>query len=221
PMLFALGVVFVFGLGGLTGIFLGTISTDLYLHDTMFVVGHFHYTMGAAAFLAIFAGIYFWFPKMFGRMMDDTLGKAHFWGSVVFITLVFGGQMVAGYSGQQRRLYDPYQYTYLQHLRHLNHWTSMAGFALGITQLLFIYNFFKSMFAGKQAEANPWNVGTLEWETTSPPPFHNFDVVPTVLRGPHEYANPEAQKALGRDWLSQTEELPEADAAASEGGEPE
>ena len=223
PMLFALGVLFVFGLGGLTGIFLGTISTDLYLHDTMFVVGHFHYTMAAASFLGTFAGLYFWFPKMYGRMMNETLGKWHFWISIIGITLVFGGQMWVGYAGQQRRLYDPYQYTYLKHLHALNHWTSMAAFALGLGQLFFVVNFFQSMFAGKKAEKNPWGVGTLEWETTSPPPHHNFDVIPTVRRGPHEYANPDAIKLLGRDYLTQTEELPDAaEADNREGaGEPE
>jgi len=216
PMLFSLGVLFVFGLGGLTGIFLGTISTDLYLHDTMFVVGHFHFTMAAASFLATFAGIYFWFPKMYGRMMNETLGKAHFWTSVIGITLVFGGQMLVGYAGQQRRLYDPYQYTYLQHLHAWNHWTSMAAFGLGLSQLLFVVNFFQSMIAGKKADNNPWEIGTLEWEIPSPPPHHNFDVIPTVRRGPHEYANPDARKLLGRDYLTQTEELPDAAAATGE-----
>ena len=214
PMLFALGVVFVFGLGGLTGVFLGTISTDLYLHDTMFVVGHFHFTMAAASFLASFAALYYWFPKMFGRQMNEPLAKLHFWGSVIGITLVFGGQMVAGYSGQQRRLYDPYQYTFLSHLHELNKWTSFAAFALGIIQITFVANFFYSVFAGKKAEQNPWKVGTLEWETTSPPPYHNFDVIPTVIRGPHEYSNPEVTRLLGRDWLSQTEEMPEAASAS-------
>src|SRR5678816_2944291 len=113
-----------------------SISTDLYLHDTMFVVGHFHFTMAAASFLASFAGIYYWFPKMFGRMMNESIGKVHFWGSTVFITLVFGGQMVAGYSGQQRRLYDPYQYTFLEHLHGLNKMTSHSAFVLGLSQLL-------------------------------------------------------------------------------------
>jgi cytochrome c oxidase subunit I len=221
PMLFSLGVLFVFGLGGLTGIFLGTISTDLYLHDTMFVVGHFHFTMAAASFLATFAAIYYWFPKMFGRTMSEPLGKAHFWTTIVFITLVFGGQMVVGYAGQQRRLYDPYQYTYLQHLHGWNHWTSMAAFALGVAQLFFVVNFFQGLFAGKKASKNPWEVGTLEWELPSPPPHHNFDVIPTVIRGPHEYANPDARKLLGRDYLTQTEELPEAGSAAPAGGVPE
>jgi cytochrome c oxidase subunit 1 len=210
PMLFTLGTIFVFGLGGLTGLFLGTISTDLYLHDTMFVVGHFHLTMAAAAFLASFAAIYFWFPKMFGRNMDQTLGKWHFWFSVIFITLVFCGQLGAGYAGHQRRLYDPYQYTFLQHLHGLNKWTSYFAFILAASQMTFVINFFKSVFAGSKAEQNPWEVGTLEWTLPSPPVHHNFDVVPTVHRGPHEYANPAIKKALGRDWIGQDEPEPTA-----------
>jgi cytochrome c oxidase subunit 1 len=209
PMLFALGTVFVFGLGGLTGLYLGTIMTDIYLHDTMWVVGHFHLTMAAAAFLGSFSALYFWFPKMFGRQMHEGLSKAHFWTSTVFITLVFCGQLIAGYSGQQRRLYDPYQYTFLQHLLPLNRLTSWAAFALGISQFLFVINFFRSVFAGKKAEANPWNVGTLEWtHCPSPPHWYNFHPIPTVYRGPHEFANPEIRKALGRDWIGQAEETP-------------
>jgi len=209
PMLFSLGMVFVFGLGGLTGIFLATITTDIYLHDTMFVVGHFHYTMAAASLLATLGAIYFWYPKMFGRMMDERVGKAHFWLSFIFIVLVFGGQMIVGYAGQQRRLFDAgASYTFLEHLRPYNKFTSYAAYLLGISQFLFVYNFVVSMWRGKKAEANPWNVGTLEWTVPSPPPHHNFDVIPTVVRGPHEYADPEVKKRLGRDWIGQTEELP-------------
>jgi len=215
PMLFTLGAVFVFGLGGLTGIYLGTLSTDIYLHDTMFVVGHFHFTMAAASLLAIFAAIYFWFPKMFGRKMNPMLGKAHFWGSVVFITLVFGGQMLAGYAGQQRRLWDPFQYTFLEGLHDLNVWTSYAAFALAIVQIPFIINWFHSMFAGEKAEANPWKVGTFEWMLPSPPPNYNFDEYPVCYNGPHEYANPEVKRLLGRDWIGQWEKLPEAGESSS------
>jgi cytochrome c oxidase subunit I len=214
PMLFALGMVFVFGAGGLTGLLLGTISTDIYLHDTMYVVGHFHLTMAAASFLGSFTAIYFWFPKMFGRTMNDTLSKVHFWGSVVFITLVFGGQLIAGYSGQHRRLFDPFQYEYITHLKELNRWTSYFAFALFFTQATFVFNFFYSILAGKKATTNPWEVTTLDWtHTASPPVYHNFDVVPTVVRGPHEYANPEIKARLGRDWIDQVEPWPEAAAA--------
>jgi len=209
PMLFALGTVFVFGLGGLTGIYLGTISTDLYLHDTMWVVGHFHLTMASAAFLGSFGALYFWFPKMYGRMTNETLGKVHFWFSVIGVTAVFCGQLLAGYNGQQRRLYDPFQYTYIQHLRDLNKYTSYFAFALGLGQLSFVVNFFYSIFAGKKADKNPWDVGTLEWtECESPPVYHNFDKVPIVLRGPHEYNNPDVLAKTGRDWVGQSEQLP-------------
>ena len=222
PMLFALGMVFVFGAGGLTGLLLGTISTDIYLHDTMYVVGHFHLTMAAASFLGSFAAIYFWFPKMFGRTMNTTLGKVHFWGSVVFITLVFGGQLLAGWSGQHRRLFDPYQYEYITHLKELNKWTSYSAFALFATQAAFVVNFFYSIFAGKKAPQNPWEVTTLEWtHASSPPAFHNFDVIPTVVRGPHEFSNPEVRRLLKRDWIDQVEPMVEAESAASIGGEPE
>lgn len=214
PMLFALGTVFVFGLGGLTGIFLGTISTDIYLHDTMWVVGHFHLTMAASVVLGSFCAIYFWFPKMFGRTMNEILGKWHFVLSVTFITLVFCGQLWAGYSGQHRRLFDPYQYQFISHLHSLNQYTSYFAFALGISQFLFIYNFFRSIWAGEKASANPWEVGTLEWTLPSPPVHHNFDTVPQVVRGPHHFADPAALKALNRDWVSQHEVLP-GEAAAS------
>jgi len=216
PMLFALGMVFVFGAGGLTGLLLGTISTDIYLHDTMYVVGHFHLTMAAASFLASFAAIYFWFPKMFGRTTNVTLGKIHFWGSVVFITLTFFGQMVAGYSGQHRRLYDPFQYDYISHLRMVNRYTSFSAFLLGLFQIPFIINFFYSIIAGKKATDNPWEVTTLDWtHTANPPVYHNFDVVPTVVRGPHEFANPEIKKTLGKDWVGQAEELAVVEPAAA------
>ncbi|MGB0590729.1 MAG: cytochrome c oxidase subunit I [Myxococcota bacterium] len=208
PMLFGLGAVFVFGLGGLTGIFLGTISTDIYLHDTMFVVGHFHFTMAAASLLGMFAGIYFWYPKMFGRMMDETLGKIHYWGTVITITVTFTGQMMVGYAGQQRRLWDPYQYAYVKNLQDLNIGTSMAAFAMFAFQFAFIWNFCVSMWRGKKASNNPWNVGTLEWTTTSPPPNYNFKVVPHVHWGPHEFSNPALMEALGRDFVMQDEVVP-------------
>jgi cytochrome c oxidase subunit 1 len=146
---------------------------------------------------------------MFGRKMNEPLAKAHFWISAVFINLVFCGQLVAGFSGQQRRLFDPYQYTFLRHLLPLNRWTSYFAFALAAGQLLFVYNFLRSVFAGAKAEQNPWEIGTLEWTmASSPPPYYNYATIPTVLRGPHEFANPDVKKALGRDWIGQAEELP-------------
>ena len=141
PMLFSLGVLFVFGIGGLTGLYLATLSTDLYLHDTYFVVGHFHLTMAAAVFLGSFASIYFWFPKMFGRMQSELLGKLHFWFSFIPINLIFGGMLIVGNAGMQRRLYNPSEYTLFQHLQPMNRWISYAAFVLFFGQIFFIINF--------------------------------------------------------------------------------
>lgn len=208
PMLFACGGIFVFGLGGLTGLPLGTISTDLALHDTMWVVGHFHLTMAAAAFLGSVGALTFWFPKMFGREMDPLLGKVHFWITFIGLNTVFLGQLLSGYAGQPRWFFDPYQYEFLAHLRALNKGVSHLAFLLIAGQVFLVINIFKSMFAGKVAEKNPWNVGTLEWELTSPPPVHNFDKIPTVIHGPFEFSNPEYVKKLGRDFVYQTETIP-------------
>jgi len=198
PMLFSLGVIVVFGLGGLSGLFLGDISLDIYLHDTLFVVGHFHLIMAAATFLAVFAALYFWFPKLFARKLDEPLARAHFGFTVVLLILVFGGQILAGYSGQPRRLFDPYQYQFLQRLLPLNRWTSYFAFALLLAQLIFIWNLVKTLLGPANAEANPWNVGTLEWTATATPiAANNFAEVPRVTRGPHEFEDgePVAQNA--------------------------
>ena len=183
----------------------------------MFVVGHFHLTMAAASFLGTMTGLYFWFPKIFGKRLDERLGKAHFWITVVGLTLVFGGQLLAGYAGQQRRLFDPFQYTFIQGLRGLNRWTSYFAFALFAGQFLFVWNFLRAVFGrAEPAGQNPWEVTTLEWtNTSSPPPFHNFDVIPEVRRGPHEFANPGVKQALGRDWIGQAEEMPAPPASAA------
>jgi cytochrome c oxidase subunit 1 len=205
PMLYCLGLMFTFAVGGLTGLFLADIEADMYLHDTYFVVGHFHLIMGAAVLLAGFAAITFWFPKMFGRLMNEPLGKVHFWLTIVTLTLVFAGQLALGYAGMQRRLYDPSAYEFLRPLAAWNRAISQAAYVLGAAQLLFVANFFWSLWRGKPAPANPWQVGTLEWTVASPPPHHNFDDIPTVRRGPHELGNPEVRARKGRDWLAQDE----------------
>jgi cytochrome c oxidase subunit 1 len=208
PMLFALGLVFTFGIGGLTGLFLADIEADVYLHDTFFVVGHFHLIMAAAVLMASFAAIDYWFPKMFGRMMNRALGKLHFWLTIVSLNVVFIGQLLIGYAGMQRRLYDPSAYDFLKPLLKLNRGISHAAFLLGAAQLIFVVNFFWSLARGRKADDNPWQVGTLEWTVASPPPPHNFDRIPIVRQGPHELGNPRVIEALGRDWLAQDEELP-------------
>jgi len=208
PMLFSLGLVFVFGLGGFTGLFLADLLADVYLHDTFFVVGHFHLTMSASVLMGAFAATYFWFPKMFGRMMNEPLGKVHF--AITFITLIttFGLQLVLGMGGMPRRLADPSVYAFLRPLMPLNRWVTRSAFVMGAGQLLFVANFFYSLFRGPRAPANPWQVGTLEWTVSSPPPHHNFDEIPRVFGGPHELGDPRLQAALGRDYLGQNEEPP-------------
>ncbi|HXH29560.1 MAG TPA: cbb3-type cytochrome c oxidase subunit I [Bacteriovoracaceae bacterium] len=207
PMLFSLGVVFVFGLGGLTGLHLGTVTTDLYLHDTYFVVGHFHYTMAASVLLGGFAGIYFWFPKMFGRMMNEFWGKVHFWGSMLGLNGIFFGMLMVGYGGMHRRTYNPFVYEYLQKLIPINTFITLSALFMGAFQIVFVINFLYSLIKGPKASNNPWEVGTLEWTIPSPPVHHNYDEIPIVRCGPHELGNPNLK--TGRDFQYQTEELVE------------
>jgi cytochrome c oxidase subunit I len=192
PMLWALGFIAEFMIGGVTGIFLGSSGTDIYLHDTYFVIAHFHYTFVPIAIISVFAGIYFWFPKMFGRMLNETLGKIHFWGTVIPFNVIFIPLFMTGAAGDQRRIYSYAQFAEesrpaLQHLRTL----STIGLLVMLAfQLVFIFNFIWSLCKGKRAEANPWRSTTLEWTVPSPPPHGNFAVLPTVYRGPYEYGLP-------------------------------
>jgi cytochrome c oxidase subunit I len=206
PMLFCLGLLFTFAIGGLTGLFLADVVADMYLHDTYFVVGHFHLIMAAALLFASFAAVYFWYPKMFGRMMSERLGKLHFWPTFVAINLVFVGQLLIGYEGMGRRLYDPSAYDFLKPLLPLNRFISHSAYVLGAAQLIFVLNFFSSLRWGTRASKNPWEVGTLEWTVSSPPPYHNFDRIPVVRHGPHELGHP-AARARGKDWLGQDERI--------------
>jgi cytochrome c oxidase subunit 1 len=203
PMLFALGTLGVFLIGGLSGIFNGSAPADIYIHDTYFVVAHFHYTLISATFFGGFAGIYFWFPKMFGRLMNDTLGKIHFWLTFVFFNLVFGVMHLVGVGGMMRRIADPTMYEHLQSLQPLNVFISVCAFLLIVGQVVFVVNFFWSLVAGRRAEANPWQANTLEWSISSPPPHHNFDTIPVVYRGAYEYSAPESSD----DWLPQDRPL--------------
>jgi cytochrome c oxidase subunit 1 len=206
PMLFSMGVVFVFGLGGLTGLHLAAVSTDLYLHDTYFVVGHFHYTMAASVLLGGFAGTYFWFPKMFGKMMDEKLGKIHFWCTMIPLNGIFMGMMLVGYAGMHRRLYNPFIYEFMHKLIPINQTITISAVLMGLAQFIFIYNFVHTIFFKKEkASDNPWEVGTLEWQIPSPAPHYNYKEIPTVKCGPHELGNPNLK--TGRDFQYQTEDL--------------
>jgi cytochrome c oxidase subunit 1 len=157
---------------------------------------------------------------MFGRQLDERLGKVHFWFTVVGMTVVFGGQLLAGYAGQQRRLFDPYQYGFIQGLQGLNRNVSLVAFVLFAGQMVFVWNVFRTLLGrSRPAAANPWEVTTLEWTATgSPPPFHNFDRIPLVVRGPHELGDPELIRRTGRDFAGQAEALPPAPGTAAAGG---
>jgi cytochrome c oxidase subunit 1 len=192
PMLFALAALATFILGGVTGIFNGSAAFDIYIHDTYFVVAHFHYTLFPITFLGGFAGIYFWFPKMFGRMLNETLGKLHFWLTTIFFNAVFIPMFLLGLGGHMRRIYNPLIYEFLQGLAPVNQFVTVAAVVLIVAQGLFIANIVWSLAAGAAAERNPWRAATLEWAAPSPPPHGNFDFVPVVYRGPYRYSVPGA-----------------------------
>ncbi|MBI2181927.1 MAG: cbb3-type cytochrome c oxidase subunit I [Deltaproteobacteria bacterium] len=202
-MLFALGSLGVFIFGGLTGIFNGSAPVDIYIHDTYFVVAHFHYTLFSVVFFGSFAGLYFWFPKMFGRMMNEALGKIHFWLTFIFFNAVFIPMHLVGLRGMMRRIANPMQYEFLKPLEPLNMFITLSAILLLVSQVVFVINFFMSLARGKAAERNPWQANTLEWTTDSPPPHGNFAAVPSVYRGPYEYSSPESAE----DWLPQDRPL--------------
>jgi cytochrome c oxidase subunit 1 len=206
PMLFSLGVVFVFGLGGLTGLYLGTVTTDLYLHDTYFVVGHFHYTMAASVLLGGFAATYFWMPKMFGTIMNEFWAKVHFWITMMGLNGVFFAMMLLGYAGMHRRIFNPFVYEFTQKLIPLNTFATWSAIIMGLAQIIFVINFVHAVFFRKEkASDNPWEVGTLEWTIPSPAPHYNFAKIPVVKCGPHEFGNPAL--TCDRDFQYQTEEI--------------
>lgn len=200
PMLYACGALCVFIAGGLTGLFLGSAPVDIYLHDTHFVVAHFHFTLFSATIFGGFAGIAYWFPKMFGRMMHETLGKAHFWVTFVSFLAVFTPMHLVGLGGMMRRIANPAQYEFLRPFQPLNRFITIAAIALVLGQTLFAANFLWSLFRGKRAGWNPWQANTLEWTVPSPPPHGNFQEAPVVYRGPYEYSLPE----FAEDWLPQS-----------------
>ncbi len=195
PMLFALGFMPMFGLGGLTGLPLGLAATDIPLHDTNYVVAHFHYLVAPGTIFALFAGIYYWFPKITGRMMNETLGKIHFVGSIICMNVIFLPMFVQGLAGVNRRLWDGGTlYTHAQGTLSLNVPMSYAALGLAFFQIFFIINLAWSIRGGRATGANPWEATTLEWSAApSPPRAHgNFDRVPRVVRDPYEYNAPGA-----------------------------
>jgi len=199
-MLNALAFVAMFIIGGLSGIWMAATPVDIYIHDTYIIVAHFHYVVFGGSVFAIFASIYHWYPKMFGRVMNETLGKIHFVGSFIFTNGVFYMMHQLGMAGLMRRTADPYNYETYAHLQPLNEFISISAFCLFAWQIFFVVNFFHSMFWGKRVGRNPWKGCSLEWDAPSPAGHGNFDHELEVHRGPYEYASREVDE----DYLPQT-----------------
>jgi cytochrome c oxidase subunit I len=202
PMLFCLAFLPMFGIGGLTGLPLGLAPADIYLHDTYYVIAHFHYVVAPGTIFALFAGIYYWYPKMTGRMMNEFWGRAHFWGSFIFMNVVFMPMFAQGMEGMQRRMangganYSAARVpgvpdTLPNDIMGMHTWILWGVICLGLAQIPFIINVFWSIKHGEKAGSdNPWDATTLEWQTPTPPPHGNFATPPRIYRGPYEYSVP-------------------------------
>ena len=189
PMLFSLGFVSLFIIGGLSGIFMAATPVDIYIHDTYFIVAHIHYVLFASSLFGIFGAIYYWFPKMFGRMMNEPLGKVHFFLTFLLGNMTFFPMHLVGVMGLRRRIPDVTAGALEHGTLGLNQFMTISALLLGTAQLIFLANFLWSVFFGARAGRNPWNSNTLEWTAPSPPGHGNFDVDPIVFRGPYEYGD--------------------------------
>jgi cytochrome c oxidase subunit 1 len=200
PTLCALSFVAMFIIGGLSGIFMAATPVDIFIHDTYYIVAHFHYVVFGGSLFAVFGGIFFWYPKMFGRMMNEGLGRLHWFLTFVFFNCAFFPMHIIGAGGHMRRIATITEYQWLLPFAGWNRMITVSAICLGLSQLVFIWNFFSSMKSGKPADPNPWQAGTLEWTIPSPAPEHNYTPVPTVHHGPYEYG-----LGTDKDWISQTE----------------
>jgi cytochrome c oxidase subunit I len=205
-MLNAMAFVAMFIIGGLSGIFMAATPVDMHIHDTYFIVGHIHYVLFGGSTFAIFAGIYYWFPKMFGKMMNERLGLIHFFLTFIFFNGTFFLMHIIGMHGHPRRIADPTAYEFLRGagVTGMNQFMTVCAFGLGLSQLIFAYNFLASLVVGPEAGPNPWHANSLEWTTTSPPPHYNFQTLPHVYHPPYEFSVPGVED----DFLPQTVPLP-------------
>jgi cytochrome c oxidase subunit 1 len=190
-MLFALAFVMMFVVGGLSGLLMAATPVDIYIHDTYMIVAHFHYVLFAGSVMAVFAAIHFWYPKMFGRHMNEGWGRVHFLLTFVFLNGTFFPMHWLGARGFPRRYADPYHIDAFADLLPLNRFITFCALAMAAAQLVFVVNFLVSLRWGRRAEDNPWQANSLEWSTGSPPPHGNFAAAPRVFRGPYEYSHPD------------------------------
>jgi cytochrome c oxidase subunit 1 len=205
-MLNAISFVAMFIIGGLSGIFMAATPVDMHIHDTYFIVAHIHYVLFGGSTFGLFAAIYFWFPKMFGRLMNETLGKIHFFFTFLFFNGTFFLMHIIGMHGHPRRIADPNIYPFLATpgIIWMNQFMTICAFGLGLAQIPFAFNFFYSLFFGEKSGPNPWKANTLDWQTSSPPPYYNFQTIPRVYHAPYEYSVP----GVAADFLPQTEPRP-------------
>ncbi|HEY6419750.1 MAG TPA: cbb3-type cytochrome c oxidase subunit I [Candidatus Binataceae bacterium] len=210
-MLNALAFVAMFVIGGLSGIWMACTPVDMYIHDTYFIVAHIHYVLFGGSLFGVFAAVTYWFPKMFGRLMNERLGKVHFFITFIAFNCTFFPMHILGMGGHMRRIYNPLQYDFLKPLQGINIFISISAFVLGAAQFLFLANIIYGLKWGEKAGENPWRANTLDWTTPSPPPHGNWPgPVPVVYRGPYEYSSPEVEE----DYLPQSQLLEHESAAA-------
>jgi cytochrome c oxidase subunit 1 len=229
PMLYGLAFIVLFTIGGLTGLFLGTLSTDVHLHDTYFVVAHFHYVMVGGTVIGFIGGLHYWWPKMTGKMYDETLAKIAFVFVFVGFNMTFLTQFVLGSQGMPRRYFD-----YLDQFQPLHGFSSIGSYVLGVGFLIMGFMFLKSLLSGEKASPNPWGSAGYEWQTASPPIMHNFHHTPVIDRGPYDYHlateeelwdgfpedMPESMRSSSSDRAADVEESPAPAAAAEDDAEP-
>jgi cytochrome c oxidase subunit 1 len=182
PLLYTLGFIFLFSIGGLTGLVQGALATNLHVHGTYFIVAHFHYVMFGGAAFGFFAGLHYWFPKMFGRMYEEHLAKLAWVFLFVGFNMLYFSMFVLGWMGMPRRYYD-----YLPEFNAPNLVSTIGSWVLAMGLFIMFYNLIRSLFAGEKAGDNPWGGATLEWQTSSPPPTENFETTPVVTKGPYTY----------------------------------
>jgi cytochrome c oxidase subunit I len=214
-LLNSVAFISMFIIGGLSGIFMAAVPVDIYIHDTYFIVAHFHYVLFGTTLFGVFGAIQFWFPKMFGRMMSEKVGKLHFFLTFIGFNGTFFPMHLLGVGGMPRRYANPYLYPYLEHLLPMNQFMTICAIIMGFAQFLLLGNFLWSMRFGEKCGRNPWHANGLEWMAPSPPGHGNFDIPPVCYRGPYEYSDPDSPE--GQDYWMQTDSRRKAKRKSDEG----